>query len=162
MKLIEIRANGTKRVATKNDEPSKTDQSFKDEVNVNNIISKFNKTGQISHLAKKQGIYADLSEIQDLLTSRIQVQKAQEAFDSLPAEIRRRFGNSPVELVNFLQDPANDQEAVKLGLKQYESIPQYQRPVQNDDDLNDDDTPPAPKKTKKSNPNPSTPPEPVG
>lgn len=162
MKKIETRANGTKRVYTVNEEPSKTDQSFKDEVNVNNIISKFNKTGQISHLAKKQGMYADLSTIEDLHTSLTQVVQAQEAFDSLPAELRRRFGNSPVEMVNFLQDPANDQEAVKLGLKQYQSIPQYQRPVQNDDDSNDDDTPPAPKKTKKSTPNPSTPPEPVG
>jgi len=158
MKIIEKRPNGTKRVATLNEQPSMTDQSFKDEVNVNNIINKFNRTGQISHLAKKSGMYADLSTIEDLHSSLTQVVQAQEAFDSLPAELRRRFGNSPVEMVNFLQDPSNDQEAVKLGLKQYQSIPKYQQGAQNDDNSNDDEPAPIPKKTKKSNPNQPIPP----
>lgn len=117
MKKIETRSNGTKRVFTVNDEVSRTDQSFDKDVNVNYIMAKYLKTGQIDHLTKNRGIYADVSQITDLLTATEQVKKANHAFNSLPAEIRKRFGNSPVSMVEFLQDPKNDTEAIKLGLK---------------------------------------------
>lgn len=116
MKVIEIRPNGTKRVYTRNDEPSKTDQSFSEEVNVNNIMAKYIKTGQIKHLAKNVGLYADVSEIPDLAEALDQVTKAQYAFDALPSNLRTRFQNSPVEMVNFLSDNKNYDEAVSLGL----------------------------------------------
>lgn len=63
MKLIEIRENGSKRVVTINEEPSKTDQSFAKQVNINNIMARYIKTGQLTHLRNQQGVYADMSEI---------------------------------------------------------------------------------------------------
>lgn len=117
MKQVEIRQNGTKRVYTVNTEADMADQSFKMDCDVNFIVQKYLKTGQITHLAKNVGKYMDVSEIPDLQTALTTVQKAQEAFDSLPAELRARFANSPVEMVNWLQDPQNDEEAIRLGLK---------------------------------------------
>lgn len=102
---------------TKNTLPSKTDQSFKNDCDVNFIMSRFLKTGQVTHLAKRQGVYADVSEIKDLHESMIQVTQAQEAFNMLPAHLRERFQNSPVEMLRFLQNPKNDSEAIELGLK---------------------------------------------
>lgn len=116
MKKIEIRKNGSKRVYTVNTEPSKTDQSFKNEADVNNIMARYRKTGQITHLAKHQGSYADVSEIPDLSQALDQVTKAQQAFDALPSELRARFGNSPVNMIEFLQNDNNIDEAIKLGL----------------------------------------------
>jgi len=117
MKIIEIRSNGTKRVATVNTEPSKTDQSQAKACDVNNIIAKYKKTGQLTHLKSKQGTYADLSEVTDLLGALTTVQKAQEAFETLPASLRKKLNNDPVRFIEYLKDPKNDEEAIKLGLK---------------------------------------------
>lgn len=118
MKKIIIRNDGTKRVLTVNEEPSKTDQSWAKDCDVNEIISRFKKTGQITHLARKTGVYADVTGITDLMTSLLTVEKANTAFMSLPAAARKRFNNDPQSMIEFLQDPANNEEAVKLGLKE--------------------------------------------
>lgn len=116
MKKITMRPNGTKRVQIMNEEPSKTQQQFKDECDINNIVRKYKATGQLTHLSSKQGVYADVSEITDLQESLQKVQQASDAFNTLPAELRRRFGNNPQQLLEFLQDPRNFEEGVKLGI----------------------------------------------
>ena len=117
MKQFEIRKNGTLRVFTINNEISKADQSAKKECDVNHIVKKYKTTGLITHLRDGQGSYLDLSEVGDLSNSLNIVASAQQKFDQLPAELRKRFGNSPVQLVEFLSNSENDLEAVKLGLK---------------------------------------------
>lgn len=160
MKKIELRENGTRRVYIVNDQPTKTDQSQAPACDVNNIMAQYKKTGQITHLAKVKGVFADLSAISDLHASMNEVTLAQQAFDALPAELRFRFQNSPLEMLNFLNNPKNDQEAIALGLKiprQKDEIPSPQvatspsmsssqknkntknHPAKNDDDLNDDE-----------------------
>lgn len=117
MKKIEIRkSNGSKRVFTINEEPSMTDQSFGPEVEVNNIMNQYLKTGQITHLAKSQGVFSDLSDLPDFATALNTVTQAQQAFDQLPSDLRERFGNSPEALMNFIHDENNYDEGVKLGL----------------------------------------------
>jgi len=118
MKKIEMRENGTRRVYIVNDAPSKTDQSQAASCDVNNIMSKYKKTGQLTHLARNQGVYADVSQIPDLQESLAQVELANAAFASLPSEVRQRFQNSPVQMIEFLQDPSNDEEAIRFGLKE--------------------------------------------
>lgn len=135
MKVIEKRKNGSIRVYTVNNEPSMTDQQFKDDCDVNFIVDKFTKTGNLTHLAKFQGMYADVSEIPDLAQAMQIVSTAQTAFDTLPAELRSRFGNSPVNMVEFLNDINNKDEAIKLGL-----IPQPQNEQQQDIKTDDNKT----------------------
>lgn len=91
-------------------------QSFADECNINNIMSKYQRTGLIDHVAKVQGSYGDFTSVQDYQLSLNQVIEAQDAFDELPSSVRKRFGNNPAELMAFLSDPDNREEAVKLGL----------------------------------------------
>lgn len=110
------RPNGSLRVVTHNTEPSLSQQQFKDECDINNIMKKYQSTGQFTHLTSKQGQYADFSEItsyQDMLHT---VQYAQDAFASLPADMRLRFRNDPSYLLDFIQDPKNYEEALSLGL----------------------------------------------
>ncbi|WVR22147.1 MAG: internal scaffolding protein [Malazfec virus 6] len=114
--LITKRKNGTTRVQSFSESPSKTDQSFKKDCDVNTIMARFMKTGQISHLAKGTAAYHDVSDVPDLDEALTIVAKAQSTFDALPANIRRRFGNSPTEMTTFLMDPKNAQEAFELGL----------------------------------------------
>lgn len=117
MNKITYRDNGSKRISTINNEPSKTDQQWKDDVDVNSILRKFQKTGQLTHFAKVQGQYGDVSNIPDLDQAMQQIVDAKEAFQGLPSAIRARFGNDPSQMLQFLQDTSNDDEAIKLGLK---------------------------------------------
>jgi phage internal scaffolding protein len=116
MQKITVRENGTTKVVTINNQPSLAQQQFKDECDVNKIMKKYEQTGQIYHLNKKQGVYADLSTINNYQEMLHDIQKAEEAFDSLPAEVRYKFRNDPSQLITFLADPQNKEEAIKIGL----------------------------------------------
>jgi len=116
MKQIEIRPNGSKRVITLNKEPSRTDQSFKKECDINNIMRKYRATGQVAHLSARKAVYGDFSmygDYQDCLNKAI---GAQELFNALPADVRKRFGQNPQQLLDFVADASNRDEAIKLGL----------------------------------------------
>lgn len=117
MKMITKRADGSKRVYTVNNEPSKTDQQWKKDCDVNEVMKKFKRTGQITHLAKKQGHFSDISEIPDLLAATKHINDAMELFSELDSATRKKFNNNPTELYEFLMDSKNDEEAIKLGLK---------------------------------------------
>lgn len=116
-KEILIRKNGSKKVGTVNDQPSKTDQQWKLDCDANNIINRARKTGQGPLFAKAGGQYADVSQVQDLHTSMVMVQKAKDAFMAIHPKIRKRFNNDMREYVAFINDPKNDDEAIALGLK---------------------------------------------
>lgn len=152
MKKIEIReTTGRKRVMTVFDpknEPSKTQQSFRDQVDVNNIMKKYEQTGEIYHKARQQGVYADLTKIRSYEESLLQIKQAESAFASIPAHIRARFQNDPAQLLKFLQDKNNYDEGVQLGLlnPKPNPIPKTE-PIINDE--SNDEKKPAPKtKTK--------------
>lgn len=108
--------SGRVRVRTHNQEPTLTQQQFKDECDINNIIKKYENTGEFTHRTSKVGQYADFSNIQDYQTMVETVQYAQEAFSSLPATVRARFENDPGKLLEFVQDSKNYDEGVKLGI----------------------------------------------
>lgn len=154
-KIIVRQANGRVRVYTMNADASMTQQQFKDECDINNIMKKYNSTGEFGRLTSKQGVYADFSQITDYQEMLHTVKYAQDAFASLPAEVRKKFSNDPGELLAFVQDPNNYDEGVKLGLIN-------ERPIKNEpiktNDLNDlnEGSKNEGKKTSKSSKNTST------
>lgn len=103
------------RVITQVDPKLMTNQQFKDECDINNIVRRQ------PHLPYRQnveaGFYADLSEIPDYDESLRRIMSAQDKFNSLPSDLRNRFGNNPQQLIDFLADSQNDEESYKLGLK---------------------------------------------
>lgn len=124
MKHQEKRANGTTRVYTTFPNKNKADQSFRKDCDVNEIMRRYNKTGQISHMAKHRGVYADMTSVTDLLGAYEVVKNAQDAFMALPAQARRKFDNDPLQLEAWLRDPKNFDEAAKLGLLENVKKPQ--------------------------------------
>ena len=117
MKKVEVRADGSKRVHTENNEPTRTQRQFQNQVNVNNIMAKYRKTGSLTHVRNRQeGTYEDLTSIPDLQGAYDQINRAEEAFQAMPSSLRNRFDNSPEKLIEFLSNPANDEQAIKLGL----------------------------------------------
>lgn len=97
--------------------PSMTKQEFVAECDINNIIKQYSATGQLKHISSKaaQGAYLDLPDDLDFQSSLETVRVAQEAFATLPSSTRSRFENDPAQFLAFLSDPANQDEAIKLG-----------------------------------------------
>lgn len=110
-----IRPDGSTRVQVFNEEPTLAMQQFKDEVDVNNIMKKYRVTGVLP-VTGKTGRYLDVSDLPNYQESLEIVMKAEDSFNSLSAEVRKRFDNDPQLLFDFLKDPKNKDEAIKLGL----------------------------------------------
>lgn len=91
-----------------------TRQSFRDECNVNMIMDRFIATG-VFPLPKLQPRYGSLIGL-DLHDLMDQVADAGEAFDALPAKLRDRFNNDPQQFVEFVLDPTNADELIRMGL----------------------------------------------
>lgn len=94
---------------------SQTKQEFKEECDINEIIRRWTKTGQ---LPPPRGIpqYGDFSNVTDYTAAMRSIESADEAFSELPAYMRSRFNNNAGELLDFLADSDNTAEAIELGL----------------------------------------------
>ncbi len=114
------------RVSKSFPEKTMTQQHPKEECDINNIMKNFKDTGLIEHVNQHQGDYGDYSEVQDYQTSLNQVMEAQASFDSLPAEMRRRFDNDPGSFLAFVGDPANLEEMREMGLLPAAPQPAYE------------------------------------
>lgn len=95
---------------------SLTKQSFKDECDINNILRLQKNTGVVTHLNHAQGAFIDVTDAVDYQTAFAIVEDAREAFMSIPSEIRRRFDNDPAVFLEFMHNPANEQEIYDLKL----------------------------------------------
>ncbi|WNK12406.1 MAG: internal scaffolding protein [Microvirus sp.] len=97
---------------------SMTKQSFVEECDMKNILADYNSTGQIRHLNPQAAEYqyADLPPAQDFQEALNTVIQGEAAFAALPSSIRNRFGNSPQQFLEFINDPSNQDEAIRMGL----------------------------------------------
>lgn len=93
----------------------RTKQSFKDECDINNIMARFQKTGVIAFANKFQARYGDVTGVDFANAMRV-VADARTMFAELPARVRERFANDPARFLEFVQNPANKDEARALGL----------------------------------------------
>lgn len=112
---------------------SMTKQNHKNECDINFIMSKHAKTGLITHVSNKAPQYGEYETI-DYKEAMNLVISAQESFDSLPATLRKRFGNDPNEYFQFVHDPDNRDEMIKMGLIKPSEPPITQEPLPNPDD----------------------------
>lgn len=91
-------------------------QEFKQECDINVILARYDESPRARPGAPvlRFGEFAEAPE--DFLAAQLLVKEAEEKFEALPAAVRERFGHSPVQLLRFLSDPLNVDEARKLGL----------------------------------------------
>lgn len=98
-------------------EPSMTQQNFKDECDINNIMARYETTGLIEFRNDvESGRYLDLASAVDFHTAQNLVIAAQDAFMSIPPDIRAKFDNDAAKFLAFVEDPKNAQALVDLGL----------------------------------------------
>jgi phage internal scaffolding protein len=96
-------------------EPTLAQQNFKDESDINYIVRQFGLTGELPGKPLSPQ-YGDFTGVLDYHSAVNAVLAAQDDFMELPAQLRSRFNNDPAELIDFLADEQNREEATKLGL----------------------------------------------
>lgn len=95
---------------------SMTEQHFKKECDVNQILAKYQTTGAITHWTQREPTYGEIpfGSLQEAIQM---VEQAQESFDALPSKVRKRFDNDPAQFLAFVQNPSNAEEMAELGLR---------------------------------------------
>ncbi|HUD20444.1 MAG TPA: hypothetical protein VMR81_08440, partial [Patescibacteria group bacterium] len=96
--------------------PSKTQQHLSNDADINAIVARFRKTGFLSNVNPRSPRFADVSLIGDFRTTQDRIFSIQNEFASLPSSIRTRFNNDVAELIDFIADKNNTQEAIELGI----------------------------------------------
>lgn len=97
------------------DDPSLAIQSAAEEADINTIVRRFGLTGELPGDVEmpQSGDYAGVGDFQSAMNV---VRLAQEQFLRVPAHIRARFSHDPQMFSEFFNDPANQDEAIRLGL----------------------------------------------
>lgn len=101
-------------------EPSMTKQSFIAECDINNIVREFSPAAmaEMTLINLQSGRFQDLPDAGDYQQYLETLRATDASFALLPAKIRARFDNDPAQFLEFFNDPANQEEAIKLGLAQ--------------------------------------------
>ena len=119
------------------DTPSLTRQEFAEDCDINALMSRYEKTGVISHVNKREPMYLDLTEVPDLQQAMQLLADAETAFMSLPARVRAEFDNDAMKFVEYAQNPDNVEQMRAWGLAEPAERPpepQLVRVVQDDAD----------------------------
>ncbi len=122
---VNSRFNRRRDKAFSSDLPSMTQQHCAAETDLNNLVDKNMRFKDPAFLTKLQlmgagkrnePLYGDFTEVGDLQSAFDTVKRASDLFMSLPSDVRSRFDNDPVKLMDFAQNPDNFDEGVKLGI----------------------------------------------
>lgn len=101
---------------------------FADQCEINVIAGRYGLTGELP-TPRRLAEYGDFTGVSDFHDALEQLRRAEESFEALPAAMRARFDNEPAQLWDFLQDPANDAEAVELGILLPSALPPAPEPA---------------------------------
>jgi len=96
----------------------RTHQEFKVECDINSIMARYQATGVMPQPWKSppQPMWGDFASAPEFFEAQQLLLDARQSFMNLPAKVRTRFNNNPGELLAFVQDPNNTDEARTLGL----------------------------------------------
>ena len=119
MVQIYSRYNNPPKVDTTFEGESLTQQHFAADADINNIIAKYASTGVLGDPLNPGTItpmFDDFTNVLDYHTAQTYIANALQSFAALPSDLRLRFNNDPGQLIAFIQDDNNREEAVRLGI----------------------------------------------
>lgn len=110
-------------------DPGQTKQEFKQECDINVIMSQYMKTG-LAPGAASVGEYGDYAEAPDYFEAQNVVKAAEEQFSRLPSAVRDEFRNDAAAFLAFVHDEKNADRAVELGLLTPEAVARRTAPAE--------------------------------
>ena len=118
---IRSRYNAGVREGWKSSVPSMTQQQFKDEADINYIISMYDSSGVMPTFhgdgQPAQPVFGDFASLPDNAQEMYnRMIEAKNNFNSLPLEVRKRFNYDPAAFLDFVDNPENLDELVAMGL----------------------------------------------
>lgn len=118
---IRSRYNAGVREGWRSSVPSMTQQQFKDEADINYIVSMYDSSGVMPTFhgdgQPAQPVFGDFASLPDSAQEMYnRMIEAKNNFDSLPLEVRKRFNYDPAAFLDFVDDPENLDELVSMGL----------------------------------------------
>lgn len=96
-------------------QPTRTQQHFREECNINSIMKRYQATGVINHINKYEPHYGDISPM-SFHEAQNTIATANSMFEELPSSARKQFKNDPKNFLEYVQDPANADKLVDMGL----------------------------------------------
>lgn len=101
--------------------PTRAQQHFAEEVDINTIVRRFGLTGEIPQ-GVPHVLQGDFTNVVDFQSAMDMIVQAREAFMEQPAHVRAKFDNDPQKFLDFVSSKENLDEAIKLGLVREESV----------------------------------------
>jgi len=95
---------------------SRTQQHFKDECDINTIVRKYRTQGVVPVGTSKEELFGDFTNVPDLQEAMGIAARANQQFAALPSHMRERFNNDPLEFIDFVNDPKNQDAMADLGM----------------------------------------------
>jgi len=107
----------TGRVREVNNDPSLTQQHQASETDINKIAAQLLRTGLVP-VKNGSPMFGDFSFVNSTsyMDMKNTVIDMGHKFDAMPSRIRRIFGNDPFQMLRFIENPENHEEAVRLGI----------------------------------------------
>lgn len=94
---------------------SLTVQSDAKDADINTIMARYQKTGQLPALGRLPS-YGDFDVVNDFRSALELVRQGEAEFMRLPAAVRADFGNDPAAFSEFASNPANHEELLDMGI----------------------------------------------
>lgn len=116
--MFKTKFDRTETKGVKFEIPSMVQQSDKDSTDINLIIKRYCECGICPTCTVKPPISEDVAMLsgEDFNSMMQKIAQVNNQFYELPAEVRKKFANNPSNMLEFIQDPNNREEAEKLGL----------------------------------------------
>jgi hypothetical protein len=118
---IRSRYNTGVREGWKSSVPSMTQQQFKDEADINYIVSMYDSSGVMPTFhgdgQPAQPVFGDFASLPDNAQEMYnRMIEAKSNFDNLPLAVRKRFNYDPAAFLEFVDNPENLDDLVAMGL----------------------------------------------
>lgn len=97
-------------------------QHMAEDADINVIVKRFGITGQMPQNPRLPS-YGDFTGVSDFRSALEAVRDAEDAFGELPGDLRARFDNDPQRYLDFVENPANQQQIYDLGLAERPRTP---------------------------------------
>lgn len=104
---------------------TRTVQSQAEDADINTIVKRFKVTGELPKSPPKIPLSVDFREAGefDLGAALRYVRAAEAAFMQYPAEVRAKFDNDPAVFCDFVENPANEDKCIEMGILPKKPVP---------------------------------------